>query len=685
MIQIGKWKIRGKTIGLIAVVSVMVGFFAFMSIRARSKDTGGLVEVSPEASFTWFISNGESANYYMSYAENPAVQYWCSRLFETGENFSGILGEASNVSFTFQVPPSGAGSDTLNNLLGNKSTWPDIVDSTYTSMATKEAYESDMIIDLTPYIEECMPNYMAMLEKHGIVENAKDYADGEWRYLSLVSFEDVDIMSSWSGYQYRRDWILKYGTPVSGSRADLDGGFTGYFSKLTDGTEVHITLDAYDTTVDGDSWTDNITFPSWERRNDPDTANGGMKWYADWCAENGKVWDGTDPVTISDWEWMFEFFAIALEAENITDGYVHSIYYPGYNENGDFVTGFGGGGAHWYFDDEGLVEFGACNDGFQAYLRCMNAWWSNGWIDEEFSTKSTDAYYEIDDALVRQGKVGCWLGRVSTLGTRIYKADLPTTQGILVSAAAQPINDVYDVDGKVDTASGETLDLNVAMQIPGCFYGHTEYSAGKIWFSVKILEEGKDLKLLLRALDYLYSDEGSLLLSLGLSAEQIQDPDTPAYAKSYYENHGLANGAYTVSYEEDGTPVYHLDPVLAIDTDLAKAVSIKRLIGYSNKKYIDYGYSDTYTQMLNQYILYPNDRFYGGRLLHYVLTDEEQKYMSQTYSRITTTYLYQEVPRFIKGLKDIDTEWEDVAQGLVTRGVQKVCQINNTYIQELHD
>ena len=670
-------KIKGKTIGLLIVITLMVGFFLVMSIRARTGGSQTLVSARPEASFTWFISSGENSNFYMDYAENPAVQYWCSQQFETGDSFQNTLGETSNIKFEFQIPPAGAGADTLNNLLGNKSTWPDIVNATYTSMTVKEAYENGLVIDLSPYIEKCMPNYMAMLEKNGIVENSMNYAEGAWRYLALVSFEDVDIMSYWSGYQYRRDWIIKYGTPVAGSQAEKDGGFTGFFTRMADGTEAHIALEDYNASVDGDSWTDNITFPSWEKRDDPDTEHGGMKWYADWCAENGKVWDGTDPVTISDWEWMFAFFQKAIAENNITDGYVHSIYYPGYNENGDFVTGFGGGGAHWYYNDDNLVSFGACDDGFKAYLRCMNSWWNNGWIDSEFSTKSTDAYYEIDDGLVRQGKVGCWFGRVSTLGTRIYKDDLPLTKGILVSAAAQPINDIYDGNGRVDTASGAVLDTNVAMQIPACFYGHTEYSSGMIWFSVKILEEGKNLELLLRALDYLYSENGSLLYSLGLSAEQLSEN---SYANTFYQEYGLTDGAYTTTYQEDGTPVYHFNPILALDKGTADAIAIKRLLGYDNKKYIDYGYEDTYRSMLEQYSLYSNDRFFGSKLTHYVMTDDEQKLMSQTYSRITTTYLYQEVPRFIKGQKDISTEWDDVVQGLITRGVQKVCDINNAYL-----
>lgn len=670
-------KIKTKNIVLLCLVAAMVIFFFAMYFRTLSGRIGGLVTASADHTYSWFLNEGEEATYYTDYAENPGVQYWISRGFETEE------GGESNVAFEFMIAPSGSESDTLNNLLGNKSTWPDVVNMTYSSMTVKEAYESGYILDLGPYIEECMPNYMAMLDRYGIREDSKLYADGEWRYLALTNFQNRDIMSAWGGYQYRRDWIVRYGTPVPGSQAEADGGFRGYYSLTTDGQPCEVEGSDYDpATVDGDSWVDNVTFPSWERRNDADGAHGGMKWYADWCAENGVTWDGKHPVTISDWEWMFEAFEKAIEEQNISDGYVHSIYYPGYNENGDFVTGFGGIGAHFYYDDEGYFQFGALQEGFKAYLQCMNAWYDNGWIDKDFNTKSTSSFYEIDTSLVRQGKIGCWYGRVSTLGSRIYNPSIELTQGAVISVAAQPINDVYDAEGNAREEERALTD-QVAMQIPDCFFTDAEYSQGNIVFSANILEEGKDIKLLLRAIDWLYGEEGSRVVSLGLTKEQLEDPSTPDYVRDFYGQYGLEDGAYTVT-EEGGKAVYRRTPALAADAELWSVVSVRDVAGYMNKENLDYGYTPTYTAMLTQNMLYENTAFSGGRMIHYVLTDGEQKFISQTYSRITTTYLYQEVPMFIKGMKEIASAWEGIREGLVLRGVEQACEYHNQYIRELN-
>lgn len=669
-------KIKTKNIVLLCLVAVMVIFFLAMYLRTLSGRAGGLVEASADHTYSWFLNEGEDAMYYTDYAENPGVQYWLSRDFETEE------GDDSNVAFDFMIAPSGSESDTLNNLLGNKSTWPDVVNMTYSSMTVQEAYESGYILDLGPYIEECMPNYMAMLDRYGIREDSKLYADGEWRYLALTNFQNRDIMSAWGGYQYRRDWIVKYGTPVAGSQAEAEGGFRGYYSLTADGQPCEIEGEDYDpATVNGDSWVDNVTFPSWERRDDPDGAHGGMKWYADWCAENGVTWDGRHPVTISDWEWMFTAFEKAIREQNISDGYVHSIYYPGYIENGDFVTGFGGIGAHFYYDDDGYFQFGALQEGFKAYLQCMNEWYQRGWIDDEFNTKSTSSFYEIDTSLVRQGKIGCWYGRVSTLGSRIYNPSIELTHGAVISVAAQPINDVYDTEGNA-IEEGRALTDQVAMQIPNCFFTDAEYSQGNIVFSKNILEEGKDIKLLLRAIDWLYGEEGSRVVSLGLTKEQLEDASTPEYVRSFYEKYGLSDGAYTVT-EENGQKIYRRTPELSADAELWSVVSVRDVAGYMNKENVDYGYTPTYTAMLTQNMLYENTAFTGGRMIHYVLTDAEQKFISQTYSRITTTYLYQEVPAFIKGTKDIASAWDGICEGLITRGVGRSCEYHNKYIREL--
>lgn len=639
--------------------------------------------------FEWFINEGETSSYYTDYADNPAVQYWTNMEFETGDDFKDTLGETSSLTIDYLIPSTGDASSTLSRLF-TTGNYPDVVDPTQGSMTTEEAYEEGYIIDLTPYMEECMPNYMNLIREYDIETEATNEVDGERLYLSLLSFETVDVMSTLSGYEYRRDWILEYGTNY-----ETGASFSGSYTKYADGTEVDgITYETGDDGVtryasggvsntdfdpdkdgssdyDGDSWTDNIIFPSWYQRDNDDTANGGMKWYAEYCEENGVEWDGSDPVTISDWEWMFAFFEEALEDNSVTDGYVHSIYYPGYIANGDFVTGFGGengGGAHWYLQDDGYVGFGATEDSFRAYIECMNTWWNNGWIDQDFTTRSSDMFYAIDSTTIRQGKVGCWMGQLSLLGTRIYNKDMDLLDGVLVAGAPQPINDVYGTESEMG-------------HVPTTFYAHTDYS-GQLWITDKT--EGKDVELLLRAIDYLYSEEGSLLVSLGMTKEQLAE--APEEAQEYYEKYGLEDGAYT--WEEDpDTGEMYISPneVIMSDTDLWNTVKITRLTGWENKEDVRYDFEEFYLSSLEQFTIYPATGFIISSALGFTMTRDESSTASKVYSRMTSQVLYQQVPAFIKGTKDIydDDTWESFVSALNKLGVSDVTDTYNTYIAAL--
>lgn len=81
---------------------------------------------------------------------------------------------------------------------------------------------------------------------------------------------------------YRRDWIVKYGKHPQTGQA-----FTGGY---TDPNDV-------------DSWTDDVVFPS----------------------------GGTDPVYISDWEWMFGSFTEAMAASGLFQSIVATVLLIGSN------------------------------------------------------------------------------------------------------------------------------------------------------------------------------------------------------------------------------------------------------------------------------------------------------------------------------------------------------------------
>lgn len=61
---------------------------------------------------------------------------------------------------------------------------------------------------------------------------------------------------------------------------------------------------------------------------------------------------------------MFEIYETAMQEAGVTsDGYMLSIYYPGYNANGDLTTGFGGGGVNFYRKEDNTTGYGLSRTG----------------------------------------------------------------------------------------------------------------------------------------------------------------------------------------------------------------------------------------------------------------------------------------------------------------------------------
>ncbi len=347
-----------------------------------------------DTTFTWWIYSGANSAYYVDYQENPAIQYTLQKTYGP---------EDKKLAFEFWQPAPGKEADNYSTMLVSGDL-PDIIDAVICD-PPPIMVEKGYALDITEYVERNMPNYVALVHSNETnLKNSVFMVDGEEHYYSLSTILDApeDVFQ---GYQYRRDWIVKYGTnPETGA------AFTGGYTDEND----------------PDAWTDDVIFPS----------------------------GGRDPIYISDWEWMFEIFQKAMADLGITDSYCMSLYYPGFTWSGGLLSCFGGGVNLWYQDENAQVHFGGDEKYFRAYLECMNVWYEKGWLDPDFYQRTSDAFYSIDDTAVRQGKVGMFIGIQSELGGRLDMNDGGFTEGIFVAGAPYPINDVYgdaDCQNKIPT------------------------------------------------------------------------------------------------------------------------------------------------------------------------------------------------------------------------------------------
>ncbi len=550
------------------------------SVDKSELDTSG-----KSTDFTMLALTSVTADQYTSYNEYPAIEYWKDMEWDANGD-----GNATKIAVDIWAPTAGSESDYVNTLIATGE-YPDVMNLQFASESAGQLYEDGWTLDLTDYVKAYMPNYLAWLDEHPEII-ATNEVDGEQKYIQIYS-GNKDLAEPWGGLLYRRDWIVNYGTnPETGEP------FHGEWVENEDGTK---------------DWVDDVVFPS----------------------------GNTDPIYISDWEWMFNIFkgyVDGLEANGVT-GYCMQLPYQGIMLTGDVMSGFGGQGAGMYLDENGDVQFGLTSDGVRAYTECMSTWYENGWIDTGFAERASDMFFMIDAATIYTGSCGLWYGLASQLLDGLAgDGSNPLTANAVVFACPSPINDVYG-------------DESVQNKQPT-----TWYSGGYLGASWVITDkaEDKDIASLLTAIDYFYSDEGSLLFSRGISDEIMASANGDEDWYQKYVDLGLPNGAYSMG--DDGIPV--LDPSLVYDNENRGEASLAyRLCGISTNQ-CDRGYSDTMMQQFDKWTMYPDSGQIGGDVTAQLSPED-----STTYSSLQSDYgtaVAQWLPQYIMGTYDAtdDADWQ---------------------------
>lgn len=599
----------------------------------------GCSKTSSVSEFTYWIANGEDSTYYSDYADNPSVKYWLNKFHQNDD-------EANEIGLEFYIPASGAQKDNFTTLIATGE-YTDIMNLAMSTATASELHEESIALDITEYVESYMPNYVAFLDEHpDYKKTAMNYVDGEWKYLSLWNYTEF-VQENFQGYTYRRDWIVNYGEMPSHiwdlespdtianngrpkyssySEAQAQNDWAGWkVNPLAGQTfEADYGDDAYY------DYVDNVVFPS----------------------------GGDTPFYISDWEWMFNIFDTAHAELNITNSYHLSMYYPGYLETGDLYSGFGGGTPFYSRDENGSAVFGGTSDNFRVYLEALNNWYENGWIDQAFSERSSDMFFQIDQSNVRQGRVSMWQGNQSTLANQMDLGDGGLTEGIMAFGAPQPINDIYG-------------DESNKMKEPDAMY---QFALDTMQIIITEKAKDKDLVSLFKALDYLYSREGSRLVHYGLTKEQIDEIDDTIYAE-----HGLPNGAYEVEMI-DGEEWIKAYPKYYQDRTTSNALKINRLTG------LQYTENEIIPESIGTKSIANWDYYVSTARIRESFFKQMDAEQSLQYNKIynnLNTFMSIEIPKFINGDRDIsnDEDWDTYSRALTKYNPNRIVEILNAIFQ----
>ena len=581
-----KWK---KLVGLALSAVMTAGLLAGCGGSGSKSDT----------TFTFWLYNGVDSAFYASYNDNPSLKYTLSKTYGP---------EEKQLDFEFWIPPAGTSVDNFSTMIGSGEYADVIQNSIGDNMLT--SYNDGISLDITEYVEEYMPNYLAYLEANPELKTeAITKIDGEERYLGIVAFNEDYAPRDW-GTMYRRDWIVKYGSnPQTGE------AFTG----------------GYTDPADVDSWEDNVVFPS----------------------------GGSDPVYISDWEWMFEIFEKAYEDLGLEDSYCYSVPAGGYVGVGELDASFGGGACGYYFRNlDNEVTFGPVTEQFRSYMECMSTWYEKGWLDPHFDERTSDMFYAIDSTNVYQGKIGMWYGLPSQLGRRMDTGD-ELTKDICVAGCQLPMNDKYG-------------DESTRFQEPYCGFGGTRIG---ITYLITTAAEDKDLATLCSYFDYFYSEEGSKILSMGLDKEQVAES-----GDEFFTKWNLEDGCYSVT--EEGKYLLS-ESIRDASGDLRGASSCGMMPGVKMVSSIDYGYADSYQHTLDLWAKYDNIGFFQGSPMLASMSEEDE----EVYSNITTKlgeYMSENATKFIKGDWDVNNEkdWNTWTKMLDKYTYKKVIDVTQKYADD---
>lgn len=620
-----KW----KTFGTAALAAMMA--VGGVGMLAGCNNTGDA------DTFTIWMASSVNSSVYNDYGENPFIQY---------------LEKRFDINLEFTTPMLGKELEDFNKLIGSGS-YPDIMDLSFYTDSIALLYDDGYgaAMDLTQYIEDYMPNYSQFMEDN---TQLAQYAKIDGMYLTLNNYNSA-IPNQWGGWMYRRDWIIDYGeSQTKGTYSSVDEVEKALSSESAERTGGFIEPVADDSYEGGYAYADGIVFP-----------------------DGILTEDGYDnPLTIRDWEWMFEIFM-----QNEYCEYCISLPNIGYHGTGELISAFGAGPL-WNAYDDGTgtfseMKFGPTEEGYRRYVEKMNEWYEKGWLDPNFTSTSGDMFYAIDGESITSGVVGMWYGTSGQLGDLLAQSSTQTIaalEGIDAWGARQP-REGY---GAEDEAAGMYTDD------PTIFYLDSQETSRR-WI-VTDAAEGKNLEKLFTMLDWLYSEEGSIIKAYGLSAEQIQEYDIDT---SLLDEYGLTEeGCWWWADEdgnrvEEGTPgakVFYNPKVKNATGDLPVATNGAYFFGLGyDARGLEYDLEPfVKSHAYDEWAAYNNNGTLTGSFTSQ-FTVEEGSEFNATQETIRE-YLGKEVPNLIKS-GVTDASWNAFLGALRTRK----CDSNTELLQSLYD
>ncbi len=292
------------------------------------------------------------------------------------------------------------------------------------------------------------------------------------------------------------------------------------------------------------------------------------------------------------------------------------------------------------------AKYGLATDEFYHYVQKMKEWYEAGYIYTDFASRTNDMFYLPNTSLTYGGAAGVWFGLTAQLGTQL---SLPE-YGLNVQ--------VEGISAPLDTEHGITEEDASFMVYSG--------AASMPWCISTVCDESKYARIF-SLLDYLFTEEGSLLKKHGLNAEQ-------AAGNELYAQYGLEDGTYYL--DEDGG-FYSNEVFYDTESSLDRGSFVGNLLPGLDRADADFlNDPDTENKEAKErgaeaWSAYGKDRNYPSGAS---MNTEESESFNAVYTNITD-YVNSMIPKFIMGTEELTKEsWSKYVDQVYALGLEQALE-----------
>ena len=282
-------------------------------------------------------------------------------------------------------------------------------------------------------------------------------------------------------------------------------------------------------------------------------------WYGymmreDWLKKIGYTVDGTTtgevkiPKTYADWETVLQGF----KDKGLSDT-PFFLYSVGVDPFNSISAGFGVT-FDFQLDETGKVNYGPYMDEFEDYLEKMHSWYERGFISPEYA--ASKEYVPITDAVGGTNSDGSYKEAKYGAFTQMY---IYMTQYENTAHALK--NEEYSLVAVPNPKINESDEMHIRQKAN---------RAGNYAVITDKLPEDK-IDDVMKWFDYLYSEEGSLLMSYGIEGDTytLDEDGNPHYTEKVTENETLSPSDSVKKYSAQGFPCFY-------DIDREKQVTTEK-------------------------------------------------------------------------------------------------------------